>query len=73
MKQAATYYSKDLVTNAKYIAGKIEDDFGGKWNVEIFGGDPSWGRSTHISSDKWLLYFAWGDYELDYIIWVPDC
>jgi len=73
MEQGSSIYAEDLVGNAKFIASKIEDAWSGRWNVEIFGGDPSWGRSTHISQDKWLLFFAWGDYELDFIIWAPDC
>lgn len=69
MKQVASYYSEGLVTNAKYTAAKIEDVFGGKWNVELIGGSQNWGWSIRINPDKWLLYFAWGGIELD-LVWM---
>jgi hypothetical protein len=42
-----------------------------KWKLELIAESENWGRSIHINPDKWLLYFAWGDFELDFI-WISD-
>ena len=56
-----------------FIRNKVEDGLGGKWNVELFGSDPSWGRATYIKDDKWVILFGYGDQGWDYIIWAADC
>ena len=71
--QAEQRYGADSYQNALYIQQKVEDAFSGRWIVEIFGGDPSWGRATHIRDDMWILYFGYGSYSWDYIIWTPEC
>jgi hypothetical protein len=71
--QAAQSYGGDLYSNAVYIQQKIEDSFSDRWNVEIFGGDPSWGRATYIQNEKWILLFGYGDNDWDYIMWVSEC
>ena len=71
--QALQTYGGDLYGNALYVQQKVEESFGGRWNVEIFGNDPSWGRATHIANDQWILLFGYGDYDWDYIIWAPEC
>ena len=71
--QALQTYQGDLYGNALYIQQKVEESFGGRWNVEVFGNDPSWGRATHIANDQWMLLFGYGDYDWDYIIWAPEC
>lgn len=71
--QAENAYGSDIYSNALYIQQKVEDSFSGRWAVEIFGGDPSWGRATHIKNDQWELLFGYGSYEWDYIIWAPEC
>lgn len=71
--QAYQAYSGDQYGNSVYIQQKVEDAFSGRWNVEIFGDDPSWGRSTYIKNDQWILLFGYGPSSWDYIIWAPDC
>ena len=71
--QAIQTYGSDLYNNALYIQQKVEDSFAGRWNVEIFGGDPSWGRATYIKNDQWIILFGYGSAGWDYIIWAPDC
>jgi hypothetical protein len=71
--QAEQRYATDVYQNALFIQQKVEDAFSGRWVVEIFGGDPSWGRATHIRNDQWILYFGFGSYSWDYIIWTPEC
>lgn len=71
--QAYQTYGGDQYGNSVYIQQKIEDALSGRWNVEIFGNDPSWGRSTYIKNDQWILLFGYGPNSWDYILWVPDC
>jgi hypothetical protein len=71
--QAYRSFSGDQYANAVYIQQKVEESFGGRWNVEIFGNDPSWGRATHLLNDQWILLFGYGDAGWDYIIWTPEC
>ena len=58
--QAYQTFSTDIYANALYIQQKVEESFGGRWNVEVFGNDPSWGRATHITRDQWILLFGYG-------------
>ena len=71
--QAIQNFRSDIYANSLYIQEKVSEAFGGKWNVEVFGNDPSWGRATHIHNDEWILLFGYGEYEWDYIIWAPEC
>lgn len=71
--QAEQLHGNDVYQNALFIQQKVEDSFSGRWVVEIFGGDPSWGRATHIRNDQWALFFGYGSYSWDYIIWTPEC
>lgn len=71
--QAEQLHGNDVYQNALFIQQKVEDSFSGRWVVEIFGGDPSWGRATHIRNDQWVLFFGFGTYSWDYIIWAPEC
>lgn len=71
--QAEQLHGNDVYQNALFIQQKVEDSFSGRWVVEIFGGDPSWGRATHIRNDQWVLFFGYGSYSWDYIIWTPEC
>lgn len=71
--QAEQLYGPDLYQNAVFIQQKVEDAFSGRWAVEIFGGDPSWGRATYIRNEQWILLFGHGIESWDYIIWAPDC
>ncbi len=71
--QALNRWGEDAYQNALFIQQKVEDSFSGRWVVEVFGGDPSWGRATHIRNDQWVLFFGYGAYSWDYIIWAPEC
>lgn len=65
-------YGKDTVGNAKYIQKKVEDAFGGKWNVEVYGDNPAWGRATYIKNDQWIFLYR-EETTWYYVIWAPDC
>jgi hypothetical protein len=71
--QAEQRYGNDIYQSALFLQQKVEDSLSGRWVVEIFGGDPSWGRATHIRNDQWILFFGFGTYSWDYIIWAPEC
>jgi hypothetical protein len=58
--QAAQIHGTDIYSNALYIQQKVEDSFSGRWIVEVFGNDPSWGRASHIYNDQWAIYFGYG-------------
>lgn len=71
--QAIQRYSSDIYGQAVFVQQQIEDAFSGRWNVEVFQGDPAWGRATYIDNDQWIVIFGYGDNYLDYIIWAPRC
>ena len=71
--QAEQVHGGDLYNNALFLQQKAEDNWAGRWSVEIFGGDPSWGRATHVEGDQWIILFGYTRHDWDYIISKPQC
>ena len=73
MDYAIQTFGTDIYSNSLCVQEKVSEAFGGKWNVEIFGNSPSWGRATHILDEEWIIFFKYGESKWNYIIWVPEC
>ena len=71
--QAGQAHAHEIYENALYIQQKVEDNYSGRWAVEILTNDPGWGRATHTDNEQWVIIFGYGSDEWDYIIWKPAC
>ena len=71
--QAEQVHGANLYDNALAVQQKAEDNWGGRWSVEYFGGDPSWGRATHVENEQWIIVFGYGSEGWDIIISKPQC